>query len=145
MGQSTAHPWMHVLLPVLLAALCTLGDAPTRSLATLAQRLGVSEADAATVVPPLTEAPAPVVALPALPPASPPCAHDGTARHIVCPQDPATQQACESGKTKDHTVTNALLVHAPPTLLFLSAPHGGRVHEKRIAAATLSSFPTGSR
>src|SRR5713226_6194248 len=71
MGQSTAHPWMHVLLPVLLAALCTLGDAPTCSLTTLAQRLGVSEADAATVVPPLTEAPAPVVAIPAIPPASP--------------------------------------------------------------------------
>src|SRR6266478_9805984 len=46
MGQSKAHQWMHVLLPVLLAALRTLGDAPTRSLATLAQRLGVTEADA---------------------------------------------------------------------------------------------------
>src|SRR5712671_2005706 len=47
MGQSKAHQWMHVLLPVLLAALRTLGDAPTRSLATLAQRLGVTEAAAA--------------------------------------------------------------------------------------------------
>ena len=32
MGQSKAHQWMHVLLPVLLAALRTLGDAPARSL-----------------------------------------------------------------------------------------------------------------
>jgi Helix-turn-helix of DDE superfamily endonuclease len=71
MGQSKAHQWIHVLLPVLLAALRTLGDAPTRSLAALAQRLGVAEADAATVVVPPEEAPAPVVAVPAAAPASP--------------------------------------------------------------------------
>src|SRR5437667_3838323 len=53
MGQTKANHWIHVLLPALLAALRTLGDAPTRSLAALAQRLGVSEAAAATVVPPL--------------------------------------------------------------------------------------------
>jgi Helix-turn-helix of DDE superfamily endonuclease len=62
MGQSKANQWIHVLLPVLLTALRALGDAPTRSLAALAQRLGVSEADAATVVTPQTEDPAPVVA-----------------------------------------------------------------------------------
>src|SRR3977135_2287622 len=55
MGQSKAHQWIHVLLPVLRAALRTLGDAPARSLAALAQRLGVTEADAATVVTPLAE------------------------------------------------------------------------------------------
>ena len=59
MGQSKANQWIHVLLPVLLAALRTLGDAPARSLTALAQRLGVSEADAATVVAPLAEEPAP--------------------------------------------------------------------------------------
>src|SRR6266436_2513724 len=71
MGQSKAHQWIHVLLPVLLAALRTFGDAPARSLAALAQRLGVTEADAATVVTPLAEEPAPVVAVPAVAPASP--------------------------------------------------------------------------
>src|SRR5499426_4815789 len=50
MGQSKANQWIHVLLPVLLAALRTLGDAPARSLTALAQRLGVSAADAASVV-----------------------------------------------------------------------------------------------
>ena len=50
MGQSKANQWIHVLLPALLAALRTLGDAPARSLTALAQRLGVSEADAASVV-----------------------------------------------------------------------------------------------
>ena len=50
MGQSKANQWIHVLLPALLAALHTLGDAPARSLNALAQRLGISEADAASVV-----------------------------------------------------------------------------------------------
>jgi Helix-turn-helix of DDE superfamily endonuclease len=69
MGQSKANQWIHVLLPVLLAALRALGDAPARSLTALAQRLGVSEADAATVVAPLEEEPAliPAPASPLLP------------------------------------------------------------------------------
>src|SRR6266571_6069003 len=71
MGQSKANQWIHVLLPVLLAALRALGDAPARSLTALAQRLGVSEADAATLVVPLEEDPAPVVAVPDAAPASP--------------------------------------------------------------------------
>src|SRR5438477_11049063 len=50
MGQSKANQWIHVLLPVLLAALRTLGDAPARSLTALALRLGVSVADEAAVV-----------------------------------------------------------------------------------------------
>src|SRR6266446_1140918 len=65
MGQSKANQWIHVLLPALLAALRTLGDAPARSLTALAQRLGVSEADAATVVAPLEEESAPVATVPA--------------------------------------------------------------------------------
>src|SRR6476659_10274318 len=71
MGQSKANQWIHVLLPVLLAALRTLGDAPARSLTALAQRLGVSEAEAATVVVPLEEVPAPVVTGPTAASASP--------------------------------------------------------------------------
>src|SRR5439155_3470877 len=73
MGQSKANQWIHMLLPVLLAALRSLGDAPARSLTALAQRLGVSEADAATVVAPLAEEPAPLGAAPAAAPASPLC------------------------------------------------------------------------
>ena len=62
MRQSKANQWIHVLLPVLLTALRTLGDAPARSLTALAQRLGVSEADAASVVGSVEKEPAPVVA-----------------------------------------------------------------------------------
>jgi len=70
MGQSKANQWIHVLLPALLAALRALGDAPARSLTALAQRLGVSEADAATVVVPLEES-APVATVPASTPVAP--------------------------------------------------------------------------
>jgi Helix-turn-helix of DDE superfamily endonuclease len=71
MVQGKANQWIHALLPALLAALRALGDAPARSLTALAQRLGVSETDAATLVAPLLEAPDPGVAVPAAPPASP--------------------------------------------------------------------------
>src|SRR3989441_2759130 len=71
MGQSKAHQWIHVLLPVLLAALRTLGDAPTRSLTALAQRLGVPKADPATGGAPLAGGTAPMAAGPAVTPGSP--------------------------------------------------------------------------
>jgi Helix-turn-helix of DDE superfamily endonuclease len=64
MVQSKANRWIHLLLPALLAALRALGDAPARSLTALAQRLGVSEADASTVVTALEAEPAPVATVP---------------------------------------------------------------------------------
>jgi len=70
MLQGKANQWIHVLLPALLAALRTLGDAPARSLMALAQRLGVSEATVDAMVTPLADEPAPVAA-PAVTPASP--------------------------------------------------------------------------
>ena len=144
MGQSKANQWIHVLLPALLAALRTLGDAPARSLTALAQRLGVSEADAATVVAPLEE-PHTCGHRTRRRAGVPPFAHDGTERRIVRPQDPAEQTACYSGKKKDHTVKNVLLVNALLLILFLSDTYGGRVHDKRIADATPYPLPAGSR
>jgi hypothetical protein len=57
MGQSKANQWIHVLLPALQVALCSLGDTPSRSLRALAWRLGVAVADAAAVMTPLAEEP----------------------------------------------------------------------------------------
>jgi Helix-turn-helix of DDE superfamily endonuclease len=71
MGQSKANQWIHVLLPALLAALRALGDAPARSLTALAQRLGVSETDAASVVSALEEEPTSVAAAPVTTPDAP--------------------------------------------------------------------------
>jgi Helix-turn-helix of DDE superfamily endonuclease len=71
MVQGKANQWIHVLLPALLAALRALGDAPARSLTALAQRLGISEAEAVPLVAPLVEEPAPVATIPAATPPSP--------------------------------------------------------------------------
>ena len=58
--HSKANQWIHVLLVVLQATLRTLGDAPSRSLQALAQRLGVTEAEAAALVAPPEESSPPV-------------------------------------------------------------------------------------
>src|ERR1043166_5933123 len=99
MGQSKANQWIHVLLPVLLAALRALGDAPARCAG---------------------RPPAPVACPRPLPPrpgatarclggrrgqrrqragggarrytSGPPLAHDGTERRIIRPQDPVEQK-----------------------------------------------------
>jgi hypothetical protein len=42
-------------------------------------------------------------------------------------------------------VKNVLLINAALTILFLSATYGGRTHDKRIAEATPSPLPAGSR
>ncbi len=57
MVQGKANQWIHVLLPALLAA--------------LAERLGVSEAEAAAVITPLAEEPVPVASTPAATAAAP--------------------------------------------------------------------------
>src|ERR687889_2549252 len=129
MSQSKANQWIHVLLPALLAALRGLGDAPARSITALAHRLAVSEGALAPLEEP---APSPASA-PRAGQGSPPFAHDGTERRIVRPQNPAEQTHCYSGKKKDHTVKNILLVNASLVILFLSDTVGGRIHDKRLA------------
>ena len=69
MGQSHAHPWLHVLLVGRQATRRTLGEAP-RSGTELAKRLGVAEADATALVVPRRE-PLTPGAPPAPAPASP--------------------------------------------------------------------------
>jgi Helix-turn-helix of DDE superfamily endonuclease len=67
MDQSKANQWIHTLLGVLQGALRTLGDAPSRSLQELAQRVGVTEAEAAALFVPTAELSTPAV-LPAVAP-----------------------------------------------------------------------------
>ena len=59
LGQRKAHQWIHVLWVVLQAARRTLGDTPARSVRELAQRVGVTEADAAALGVPREGAPTP--------------------------------------------------------------------------------------
>jgi hypothetical protein len=55
MPQNKANQWIHVLLPVLRTSLRTLGDAPSRSLVALAQRLDVTLADLGAGAPSSTQ------------------------------------------------------------------------------------------
>jgi Helix-turn-helix of DDE superfamily endonuclease len=74
MDQSKANQWIHTLLGVLQGTLRTLGDAPSRSLQELAQRVGVTEAEAAALVVPTAELPTPAelpAVAPVLAPTSP--------------------------------------------------------------------------
>ena len=73
MSQSKAHQWIHVLLVVLRATLRALGDAPSRSLTELANRLGVTETEASALAVP-TEEPSSTSGPPAAAPASAPAA-----------------------------------------------------------------------
>jgi Helix-turn-helix of DDE superfamily endonuclease len=71
LGQSKANQWIHVLLPVLRAAFEALGDVPTRTLAALAQRLGLAEGAVLAVVVPEEPVSLPVAAESAAPAAAP--------------------------------------------------------------------------
>ena len=136
MDQSKANQWIHLLLVVLQATLRALGDAPSRSLQALAQRIGVTEAEAAALVVPTAE-PSPPASRPRRPEPSrrlPPFGHDGTERRIERPQDPLEQTRGYRGKKTCHTVKHVLLINAVLTILFLSDTYGGRTHDKRIAA-----------
>jgi hypothetical protein len=74
MDQSKANQWIHTLLGVLQGTLRTLGEAPSRALQELAQRVGVTEAEAAALVVPTAELPTPAelpAVAPVLAPTSP--------------------------------------------------------------------------
>jgi hypothetical protein len=96
MGQSKAHQWIYVLLVVLRATLRALGDAPTRSLTELANRLGVTAADASALVA-LTEEPpstsGPPAAAPASTPASPLLGTMGPSGASSAPRIPLSRRA----------------------------------------------------
>jgi hypothetical protein len=129
--QGKAHQWIHVLLPALLAALCALGAAPARSLSALAQRRRAGGGARSCSSHSSRRA------------GLPPFAQDGTNRRIVRPQAPPQHAVCDSGKNKDYPVKNVLLVHALLVILLLSDPHGGRVHDLRLAEPTPYPLPAG--
>jgi hypothetical protein len=70
--------------------------------------------------------------------------HDGTERPIQRPKDRETQKAHYSGKKKQHTLKNNLMVNADSKVVFLTASYEGRIHDKRIADMAGYSPPPGS-
>ena len=81
MGQSKANQWIHVLLPALLAALRSLGDAPARSLTAWRSALASRRPTRRPLRTPRGGA-----ASPRHRASVPPFAHDGTERRIAPPR-----------------------------------------------------------
>ena len=59
--------------------------------------------------------------------------HDGVERPIQRPKDAEAQKAYYSGKKKQHTVKNNILVNSESKVVFLTLSYEGRTHDKRIA------------
>ena len=128
MVQGKANQWIHVLLPALLAALRALGDAPSRSLTDLAQRLGVSKADAAAVAVPHEEEPTPatVAAATCVVPAAPLLPMTARNGGSSAPKTLSEQKDVLQREEKGPHREKCPVGQCPLTILFLSDTYGGR-------------------
>ncbi|MBD3263436.1 transposase [Candidatus Woesearchaeota archaeon] len=115
MHQPDANRWIHLLHPLLNQALAALGELPSREVEAFDP-----EADQTLYF------------------------HDGTERPIVRPVDPDEQKQYYSGKKKQHTVKNILLIDAEGRVLFLSLTCEGKKHDKRAADEAGYSLPEDS-
>ena len=71
--------------------------------------------------------------------------HDSTERPIQRPTDPETQkETYYSGKKKQHTHKNNLVIDAACKVVLLTPTCEGRIHDKRIADTTGYCVPNGS-
>jgi hypothetical protein len=73
-----------------------------------------------------------------------PFCHDGTARPIHRPTDPADQQDYSSGKKKCHTLNNLLVIEETCHMCFLSPTYEGEANEKSLADLEGYTLPRGS-
>ena len=70
--------------------------------------------------------------------------HDATERPIQRPKDVEAQKAYYSGKKKQHSIKNNLMITADSKVVFLTPSFEGRIHDKRIADRIGYSPPRGS-
>jgi DDE superfamily endonuclease/Helix-turn-helix of DDE superfamily endonuclease len=125
MTQSNVSKWVRLLLEILGRALVDQQVIPARTTAELAAQL---QADTT----------------PSDPEAPPFFCHDGTERPIARPNDDEEQEIYYSGKKKDHTIKNVIIIDATGAIRFLSATYAGRVHDKHIADESNYQLPEGS-
>ncbi len=124
LSQPETHKWIHLLSPILHQALDELGEVPSRE--------ATSETfEKETDVESDTTAPEHFF-------------QDCTERPIQRPKDQQAQKDYYSGKKKQHTVKNNLLINAACEILVLSPTCKGSMHDKRIADETVSFLPSGS-
>lgn len=116
MSQSKTNVWIHRLHPLLNQALADAGEVPVRE----AEALDLSDEEHQLFF------------------------HDGTERPIQRPKDPETQKTYYSGKKKQHTIKNNVIINAGCKVLFLTPTCAGKTHDKRIADDAGYAFPEGS-
>ncbi len=116
MYQSDANGWVHLLHRLLNQALAALGELPVRQATTLTE----------AVVPPGVYF------------------HDGTERPIVRPKDQAAQRLYYSGKRKQHTVKNILIINLHCKVILLTPTCEGKKHDKKAADEASYTLPEGS-
>ena len=125
MSQSNVSTWVRRLLAILDDALAAQRLLPARTAAELADQLRAEMVELDPEAPPFF-------------------CHDGTERPIARPKDADEQEIYYSGKKKDHTIKNVLLVDASGAIRFLSATYEGKAHDKRIADEAQYRLPEGS-
>jgi DDE superfamily endonuclease/Helix-turn-helix of DDE superfamily endonuclease len=114
--QSQANQWIHLLLPLVKQALADCGELPARK----SEDINLDEDKAGLFF------------------------HDGTERPINRPQAPEEQELYYSGKKKQHTVKNDLVIDEPCKIRFLSDTVEGKRNDKRLADESGYGVPKGS-
>jgi len=116
MQQSQANQWIHLLSPLIKQALADCGELPARK----SDEMHLDEDNVELFV------------------------HDGTERPINRPQDPEAQHLYYSGKQKQHTIKNDVLIDKLCKIRFLSDTVEGKKNDKRLADESGYRVPTGS-
>lgn len=114
--QPDANNWIHLLHPILNQALATLGELPVRK----AEALNLEEEGSKLYF------------------------HDGTERPITRPKDKEAQKEHYSGKKKQHTVKNIVIIDALCKILLLTITCEGKKHDKRVSDEAGYTLPEGS-
>ena len=70
--------------------------------------------------------------------------HDGVERPIQRPKAAEAQKVYYSGKKKQHSLKNNILINAESKVIFLTQTFEGRMHDKRIADIAGYAPPPGS-
>lgn len=121
MFQPDANGWIHLLHPLLNQALAERGELPARDAATFDLEETAASGEALKVY-----------------------FHDGTERPIPRPTDPEAQKQYYSGKKKQHTVKNIVVIGAQSKILFLTHTCEGKKHDKKAADEAGYTLPAGS-
>ena len=125
MSLPPANRWIHLLLPILNRVLEKLGELPTRE-------TPPSNNDDVSGIPLLTIK----------------CVYVffqyPTERPIQRPKDLQVQKTYYSGKKKQHTIKNNLVINARSKVVLLTHSFEGRIHDKQIADPVGYTVPSGS-